>query len=188
MHFTFLHKLGASLLISAWLIWGVNFLGDLGLPRPEIKTARAPVTIMAAKPAAEPAQPSPSASSEPATASAGGGVLALLANADVKRGLGIFKKCKACHTVDEGGKNKVGPNLWEVVGGAKAGVEGYKYSGVLKSLGGDWTYQDLDGFLTKPKKFAPGTKMSFSGLKKEADRADLIAYLRSLSASPRPLP
>lgn len=181
MHFTFLQKLGASLLITVWLIWGVNFLGDLGMPEPEIKPAPAPVTITAA----EPAQPAPPTTSEPAPA---GGVLGRLATADVKRGGGIFKKCKACHTIDQGGKNRVGPNLWEVVGGPKAGAEGYKYSGALKRLGGDWNYQDLDRFLAKPKEFAPGTKMSFSGLKKEADRANLIAYLRSLSASPKPLP
>ena len=89
---------------------------------------------------------------------------------------------------EKGGRNTVGPNLWEVVGRAKAGGGGFRYSSALKRLGGAWTYADLDGFLTKPKAFAPGTKMSLSGLKKASDRADLIAYLRSLSEQPKPLP
>ncbi len=189
MRFTFLQKFGASLLITAWLIWGVNFLGELGMPANEVKPASAPNTEMAAKPAAKPAA-EPAQPAQPASppAAAANGVLALLATADTKRGTGVFKKCKACHTAEQGGKNKIGPNLWEVVGRPKAGIEGFKYSNALKGLGGDWTYQDLDHFLAKPKAFAPGTKMSFAGLKKETDRASLIAYLRSLSASPKPLP
>ena len=115
-------------------------------------------------------------------------MLALLASADAGDGKKIFKKCKACHTADKGGAHKVGPNLWNVVGRAKAGAAGYKFSGVLAGLGGAWTFADLDAFLAKPKAFAPGTKMTFNGVKKAADRAAVIAYLRSLSDSPKPLP
>ena len=114
--------------------------------------------------------------------------LAMLATASVDKGKKVFKKCKACHTVGNGDKNGVGPNLWDVVGTAKAGKGGYAYSGVLKGLGGDWSYGDLDKFLLSPKGFAKGTKMSFAGLKKAGDRAAVIAYLRSLSDSPKPLP
>jgi cytochrome c len=128
---------------------------------------------------------------QPAAAEAadgGGDLSALLASADPAAGEKVFKKCKACHTVEQGGKNKVGPNLWNVVGGTKAGADGFAYSGALSGLGGEWTYQDLDAYLTKPKDFAPGTKMSFGGLKKPGDRASVISYLRTLSDSPKPLP
>jgi cytochrome c len=78
--------------------------------------------------------------------------------------------------------------VWDIVGKAIAGGEGYKYSGALAELGGEWTYDSLDAFLTKPKDFAAGTKMSFAGLKKAEDRANLIAFLRSRSDDPKPLP
>jgi cytochrome c len=103
-------------------------------------------------------------------------------------GAKVSKKCAACHSFDKDGKNKVGPNLWDIVGKAIAGGEGYKYSGALAELGGEWTYDSLDAFLTKPKDFAAGTKMSFAGLKKAEDRANLIAFLRSRSDDPKPLP
>ncbi len=111
----------------------------------------------------------------------------MLASADAGAGAKVFKKCKACHTADKGGKNKVGPNLWDIVGKAKAAA-GFKFSGALKGLGGTWTYKDLDGFLADPKGFAKGTKMGFAGVKKPKARAHLIAYLRSLSDQPKPLP
>ena len=82
----------------------------------------------------------------------------------------------------------VGPNLWNVVGRTKASVEEYKYSGALKEMKGDWSYGNLDAFLLNPKSYVKGTKMSFSGLKKVSDRAAVIAYLRSLSDTPKPLP
>jgi len=100
----------------------------------------------------------------------------------------VFKKCKACHTADQGGPNRVGPNLWNVVGGPKAHAEDFSYSDAITGLGGEWTYADLDAYLTKPKDFAPGTKMTFAGLKKPKDRAAVISYLRTLSDSPKPLP
>ncbi len=113
---------------------------------------------------------------------------ALLASADPDNGAKIAKKCLSCHTVDKGGKDKVGPNLWDVVGRPVAAREGFGYSDALKNLGGEWTYDRLNAFLRNPKEFAPGTKMSFAGLKKAEDRADLIAWLRTLSDAPRPLP
>ena len=117
------------------------------------------------------------------------GLISATAHAgDAAAGKKVFKKCKSCHTVAKGGKNTVGPNLWDVVGKAKASTAGFAYSGVLKEKGGDWTYADLDAFLLSPKGFAKGTKMSFAGLKKTGDRAAVIAYLRSLSDSPKPLP
>ena len=116
-------------------------------------------------------------------------VVALLAAADAAAGQAVAKKCKACHTFDQGGANRLGPNLWGIVNRQIAGVAGFNYSPALQGLsGGEWTFEDLDAFLTKPKDYAKGTKMSFGGLKKPKDRANLIAYLRSLSDSPAALP
>ncbi len=98
---------------------------------------------------------------------------------DEKKGAKVFKKCKACHTIKEGGKNKVGPNLYGMVGRKAAQVEGYKYSKAMKASDVTWDEATLDKFLTKPKKMMKKTKMAFSGLKKEKQRADLIAYLKA---------
>ena len=94
---------------------------------------------------------------------------AALANADPAKGARVLKKCAACHTVEQGGKSKVGPSLYGIVGGPVAAVEGFKYSKALIGYGGKWTVERLDAFLTKPKKEVKGTKMSFAGLKKEQE-------------------
>ncbi|NQU59577.1 MAG: cytochrome c family protein [Rhodospirillales bacterium] len=156
---------------------------------PKKMTEKMPEKPMAkAEPAPAPA-PAPVPAKAPAPAPAKmEGVLAMLASADIAKGKKAFGKCKSCHTTKKGDKNRVGPNLWDIVGRAKAGASGFRFSGALKGLGGNWTYQDLDGFLAAPKSFAKGTKMSFSGVKKDDDRAALIVYLRSLSDQPKPLP
>lgn len=117
-------------------------------------------------------------------------VMGLLANADPAEGQKVFKKCAACHTPDSGGANKVGPNLFGVVGAKKGAKDGFAYSSALTGFEGapDWGYASLNAFLAKPKDYLPGTKMSFAGLKKVQDRADVIAYLRTLADSPAPLP
>jgi cytochrome c len=113
----------------------------------------------------------------------------LLASASVESGEKAAKKCAACHSFDEGGANKVGPGLWGVVNRPIAGHEGFAYSEALSGKSGEiWDYDHLNQFLTSPKAYAPGTKMSFAGISKEAERADVIAYLRSLAAEPAPLP
>jgi len=115
----------------------------------------------------------------------------LLANADAAKGEKLTKKCKNCHSFDEGGANKAGPHLYDVVGRPIGSAEGFGYSEVVvgyNAEGKTWTYENLNAFLTKPKDFAPGTKMSFAGLKKETDRANLLAYLHTLSAAPVAFP
>jgi cytochrome c len=112
----------------------------------------------------------------------------LLANADIGRGENSAKKCAACHTFAKGGRTLVGPNLWGVVGRAKASEAGFNYSAALKSKGGNWTVEDLNQFLLNPKGMVPGTNMTFAGVARGGERADLIAYLNSLSDNPAPLP
>lgn len=103
----------------------------------------------------------------------------MLAEADVEKGAKVFSKCKACHKL-EAGKNSVGPNLFSIVDRAVASSDGFRYSDAFKGLGGNWGVEELNTFLTKPKDYAPGTKMSFSGLKKETDRVNLISYLQTI--------
>jgi cytochrome c len=113
---------------------------------------------------------------------------ALLASADVAKGKKLFKKCAACHTTADGGKNKIGPNLWNIVNAERAKKAGFRYSKPLAAMAGTWSYDSLDAFLTKPKAYIKGTKMAFSGIRKAHERAAVIAYLRGLSDSPAPLP
>ncbi|MGH6860073.1 MAG: c-type cytochrome [Phyllobacterium sp.] len=119
-------------------------------------------------------------------------IATLLASADATRGEAVFKRCTACHTGEKGGANKVGPNLWDIVDRPIATHEGFSYSGPIKefSKGGEekWTFDHLNHFLTAPKAYIKGTAMGFAGDKKDNERADLIAYLRTLSDSPKPLP
>jgi cytochrome c len=103
----------------------------------------------------------------------------MMVSADVDRGAKIFKKCASCHTVEKGGGNKVGPNLFGIVGKVRATTSGFSYSDAMKSKGGSWDKESLDKFITKPKDFIPGTKMAFPGLKKPQDRADVILFLES---------
>ncbi len=115
----------------------------------------------------------------------------MLASADAAAGEKVYKKCAACHTIEQGGANKVGPNLWNIVNRPVASHEGFSYSAAMKEHadgGKVWDYQDLSEFITKPKDFVKGTAMGFAGLKKAQDRADLIAYLRMQSSDPAPLP
>lgn len=103
----------------------------------------------------------------------------LLASADVAKGQKVFGKCKACHKVDAGA-NGTGPTLFEIVDRDIASLEGFAYSDVLNNMDGGWDAEALNGFLKNPKAYAPGTKMGFAGLKKDTDRANIVAYLATL--------
>jgi len=115
-------------------------------------------------------------------------IAAVMSLGDIANGEKIFKKCAACHSINKGGKNKIGPALYNVVGRAVGGVNDYKYSKALASYGKEWTFEELNGFLTKPSSYLKGTKMSYAGLRKEKDRASVIMYLNQNGDSPKLLP
>ncbi len=130
-----------------------------------------------------------------ATSSTGGGeeekgpsFEALLAAATPEEGAKVFRKCQSCHTAEKDGKNLTGPWLYDVVGRKVATEAGYNYTDAMKEHGGEWTYERLNTYLTDPRAVVPGTKMSFAGLPKVKDRADVIAYLRAHTENPPPLP
>ena len=115
-------------------------------------------------------------------------IAALMTLGDVASGEKIFKKCAACHSINKGGENKIGPMLYNVVGRNVGEVNDYKYSKALASYKKKWTFEELNGFLLKPAKWVKGTKMAYAGLRKEKDRASIIKYLNQNSDNPLPLP
>jgi cytochrome c len=155
-------------------------------PLPPAGQAAAP----AAAPATGAASPAPAAvpAAAPATAEIPA-VGPLLASANVENGGALFRRqCAVCHTVNEGGRNGVGPNLYNVVGKPHGHLANFNYSAVLKGKEGPWSYEELNRWLLNPMQYAPGTRMGFLGVKDVKDRADIIAYMRSLSPNPAPLP
>jgi cytochrome c len=113
----------------------------------------------------------------------------LLQTASVEKGAAAAKKCQACHTFEKDGPNRVGPNLYNIVGDKKGeGRNGFNFSAGMKAKGGTWTYDDLNQFIANPKGYVPGTAMGFAGIQKDSERADVIDYLHSLSDNPVPLP
>jgi cytochrome c len=136
-----------------------------------------------------PAEPAASAETAAAAPAAEGDAVAMIASADPAAGQKASAKCKSCHDFTQGGKNKVGPHLWGIVGGTHAAVADFPYSDVMKGMAGKtWTFEELDLYLSNPKAYAPGTKMAFPGLKKPEERAALLRWLRDQSDAPVPLP
>ena len=175
------NKLIGGLLGTVFIVLSIGIVSDaiFAAPIPE----RPGFAIEAAEPA-EAGAGEAAAAEEP--------IAVLLASADAEAGAAVFKKCAACHSGEKGGPNKVGPDLWDVVNRPIATHEGFAYSAAMKdfSQGGtvNWDFDHLNHFLTSPKGYIKGTAMGFAGLKKPDERANLIAYLRSLSDSPAPLP
>jgi cytochrome c len=158
----------------------IAYLRTLSPNPPPLPTeAEIKADTASAKPTAQPASGGPAPSFD-----------AMLASADPATGqkLTMQQGCVACHSFNEGGKAGIGPNLYGVIGAPHAHMQGYDYSAALKAKQGPWTYAELNEWLTKPAAYAPGTKMTYAGLADEKKRADIIAYLRSLSPHPEPLP
>jgi len=171
------NKIAAALLGGVLLIMVFGKIADF-LVHPNIEVSNS-YQIEVANKAPEKAKDNKVIKIEP--------ILMLLASANIEDGQKISKKCVACHGFDSGGKNKVGPNLYNIVNKLQAKAD-FSYSKALSSLSGQWSYQELNKFLYKPKLYAKGTKMSYAGLSKVKDRANLIAWLRTKSVSPAPLP
>lgn len=141
-----------------------------------------------AKPGYEIAVATPDAAPSEAPAAAQEPIETLLAKASVEKGETAARKCAACHTFGKGEPNKVGPNLYGLVGRDKASVAGFNYSAAMKAKGGKWTIEELNIYLTNPKGYVPGTTMAFAGLPRGSERADVLAFLNSRADSPAPLP
>ena len=175
-----LNKIIAAVLMVALLIIGIGKLSDVIFHVEKPKTPGYTVDIKEAVVAKT------QKSSE--TAMEKIDIAALMALGDLATGEKVFKKCAACHSIVKGGKNNIGPALYNVVNRQVGAVSDYKYSKALSEYGKNWTFEELNGYLIRPAKWIKGTKMAFAGLKKEKDRASVILYLNQNSDNPLPLP
>ena len=172
-----MNKIIVSIVLAVILILGINKITDaiFYVEKPEKSAYQvASVTTVASSTSAE--TNSVSSDSE--------NIMALFASTSAVEGAKIFKKCAACHSITEGGSNKIGPALWGVLGRPAGSVPSYKYSKAMASHGKNWSFEEMNGFLIKPKDWIKGTKMSFTGLKKAEDRAAVILYMNENTNSP----
>ena len=174
-----LNKIIAAVLMVALLVIGIGKLSDVIFYVEKPKTPGYAVDI-------EQAITASTANLEPTEEKID--IAALMSMGDLTVGEKVFKKCAACHSIVKGGKNNIGPALYNVVGREVGAINDYKYSKALTGYGKEWTFEELNGYLTKPSKWIKGTKMAFAGLRKEKDRASVILYLNQNSDNPIPLP
>jgi cytochrome c len=174
-----LNKIIAAVLMVALLVIGIGKISDVIFHVEKPKTPGYAVDIE---------QPVTAIATSSETAEEKIDIAALMALGDLTVGEKVFKKCAACHSIVKGGKNNIGPALYNVVGRKVGVVSDYKYSKALSGYGKEWTFEELNGYLIKPAKWIKGTKMSFAGLRREADRASVILYLNKNSDNPLPLP
>ena len=175
-----LNKIIAAVLMVALLVIGIGKLSNVifHVEKPEKPGYSVEVdqaTVVSSQPSSQPAEDKID-------------IAALISMGDIDTGKKVFKKCAACHSIVKGGKNNIGPALYNVVGRKVGAVDDYKYSKALASHGKAWTFEELNGYLLKPAKWIKGTKMAFAGLRKEKDRASVILYLNQNSDNPMPLP
>ena len=170
------NKIIAAVLVTVLLVFGIGKISDIifHVEKPNVQGYKVEIKT--------------NSSSDQAKAEGQIDISALLALGDVDTGKKVYKKCAACHSIAQDGKNKIGPKLYNVVGRATGSISDYKYSKALASYGKEWTFEELNSFLIKPSTWIKGNKMGFAGLKKDEDRASVILYLNQNSDSPKALP
>ena len=172
-----INKVIAAVLLTVLLVFGIGKISDVIFHVEKPKVAGYKVEVKVG-----------SATASQANAESQVDMSAFLALGDIEHGKKVFKKCAACHSINQGGANKIGPALYSVVGRLAASISDYKYSKALTSYGKEWDWEELNGFLTKPSTWIKGNKMGFAGLKNEKDRASLLLYLNENSDNPLSLP
>jgi len=175
-----MNKIIVSIIFAIILVIGINKIADIiyHVEKPEKSAYQVDsVTTVASSSSAETSSDN----------SESGNIMALFASVSASEGKKVFKKCAACHSITQGGGNKIGPALWGVLGRKAGSISGYKYSKAMVLYGKLWSFEEMNGFLTKPKEWVKGTKMSFAGLKNSKERASLILYMNENSSSPLPL-
>ena len=170
-----INKIITAILVTVLVVFGIGKISDIIFDKDKTDV----VAYKVEAPEGEALQASAKSSVD---------ITALLAMGDIAHGEKVYKKCKACHSIKQGGGNKIGPALWNVIFRPVGSVTDYKYSKALSSYGKEWTWEEMNGFLIKPSKWIPNNKMGFAGLKSEKDRASVILYLNQNSDNPKPLP
>ena len=170
------NKIIAAILVTVLLVFGIDKISDIifHVEKPNVQGYKVEIKV--------------NNSASQAKSENQIDISALLALGDVDVGKKVFKKCAACHSIAQGGGNKIGPKLYNIVGRATGSISDYKYSKALASYGKEWTFEELNSFLIKPSTWIKGNKMGFAGLKKDEDRASVILYLNQNSDSPKELP
>ena len=174
-----MNKIIVSIIFAIILVFGINKIADVifFIKKPEKSAYQVAMTTTASTTSDE-------TSSDDADS---GNIISLFASTSSADGAKVFKKCAACHSIAQGGGNKIGPALWGVLGRKAGTVSNYKYSKSMVAYGNSWSFEEMDGFLTKPKDWVKGTKMSFMGLKNAKERAAVILYMNENTDNPLPL-
>ena len=175
-----MNKIIVSVILAIILVFGINKIADVifYVEKPEKSAYQVDsVTTVASTTSTE----------TNSVGSDSGNIMALFASTNADDGAKVFKKCAACHSIAEGGANKIGPALWGVIGRKAGSVPNYKYSKAMAAYSKNWSFEEMNGFLIKPKDWIKGTKMSFAGLKNAKDRASVILYMNKNSSNPLPI-
>ena len=170
-----INKIITAILVTILVVFGIGKISDIIFDKDD-------QDIVAYKVEA------PEGEAKQASAETSVDITALLAMGDIAHGEKVYKKCKACYSIKQGGKNNIGPKLWNVLFRPVGSITDYKYSKALSSYGKEWSWEEMNGFLIKPSTWIKGNKMGFAGLKNEKDRASVILYLNQNSNNPKPLP
>ena len=171
------NKIIAAVLVTVLIVFGVGKISDIifHVEAPKVQGYKVEVKLA-------------SSSSVESSSENQVDIASLLSMGDLKHGKKVFKKCAACHSINKDGGNKIGPKLWNVMFRPVGAITDYKYSKALSTYGKEWTWEEMNGFLTKPSKWIKGNKMGFAGLKTEKERASILLYLNQKSNNPRQLP